>query len=119
MHDPGEALLTEADCQPNLNSVTVAGIVGSDLRRDRNLMRFRVAYRKPWPDGGTTMIAIPVAAKPQEWLQPGMTVPCSRANSKQRPHGAHRASMAASMCLRLRWNAWNAQQRARGYAQPS
>lgn len=73
MPNSHDDFLTEDECQPNLNAVTLAGIVG-DVRRDRNLMRFRVAYRKPWPDGGTSTIAIPVVAKPQDWLKAGVTV---------------------------------------------
>jgi hypothetical protein len=72
MHDSRDDFSTEDECTPNLNSVTVAGIVG-DVSRDKSLVRFTLSYTKHWPDGGTSTIAIPVAAKPQEWLKPGMT----------------------------------------------
>jgi Flp pilus assembly protein TadG len=68
-----DALTVDELERPNLNRVLIAGTVGG-VSRDKGLVRFTLSYTKHWPDGGTSTIAIPVVAKPQEWLKPGMTV---------------------------------------------
>jgi hypothetical protein len=74
--------LTEQDCEPNLNSATVAGkVIKVDTITGKTIgLSFLVGYQKHWPSGGIQEIPIKCYVSGQDrvdkldWLRTGEVV---------------------------------------------
>jgi hypothetical protein len=77
---PDDQFLAEADHFPNLNSVTLAGVVTAVDRPagQTPTLTFTISHRKHWPRGTQavplTCLTTGHRVAPLSWLQPGETV---------------------------------------------
>jgi hypothetical protein len=76
-----DEFLSEEDCRPNLNNVTLAGKVlkVERLAGKTSGIAFVVSYIKQWPNGGTQEVPIRAYTTGRRvdtlgWLKPGETV---------------------------------------------